>query len=161
MRIEPVHRRQERVILRQRNVDWGRDVRVLSLSRLYIDDFHISRARPVIYLPEHKFFGARHVQQRQVFRGRSDEDQVIVFRVVQRKQTPAFHAKRLVKCREHPAPGCAPQELLALRCSDPESALSRPWSHRSIASPDDVVEAVVYEQEQTGKQFATAKTAAN
>src|SRR6516162_2687706 len=29
------------------------------------------------------------------------EDQVIVFRVVQRKQTPAFHAKRLVKCREH------------------------------------------------------------
>jgi hypothetical protein len=47
LRIEPVHRRHERVILRQRNVARGRDVRVrLSLSRLYIDDFHISARGP-------------------------------------------------------------------------------------------------------------------
>jgi len=50
---------------------------------------------------ENKFLTTRNVEQREIFSGRSDEDHIVVFNVVEREQAPAFHSYLSMERSEH------------------------------------------------------------
>src|SRR5262249_1399350 len=89
------------IIFRQRLVRGSSQV-FFRLARLRVDvyDFHVARPRTGSDLLEDKLLGVRYLQQRQVFRWRTDEYQVIVLGVVQREETAAFDPKALVQLTE-------------------------------------------------------------
>src|SRR6266478_3426971 len=61
------------------------------------DDRQIALARPGTNPLKDKLLGARNLEQGEVFRRRTNENQVIVFRVVEGEQAPALHTKAPVK----------------------------------------------------------------
>src|ERR1700682_4390571 len=62
-----------------------------------IDDFHVAGAWTRGNLLENKFLGTRNVQERQVFRRRTDKNQVVVLGIVQREEAATLYANALVK----------------------------------------------------------------
>ena len=61
----------------------------------------ISFARAGVKSPENKFLRSRNIEQREIFRGRADENQVVVLGVVQREQGSALNPDRTIEEREN------------------------------------------------------------
>jgi hypothetical protein len=77
----------------------GRGFEFLGLVglRMEIDDFGVAAAITVADLAEDEFLGAGDVEEGEIFRGRADEDEVIVFGVVEGEEAATFYAEFLVK----------------------------------------------------------------
>src|SRR5262249_5054445 len=66
-----------------------------------IDNLHSSHARPGSDLFEHKLLRIRQLQKGQVLRRRANKDEIVVLRIVERKQAPSLHANWLAKFLEN------------------------------------------------------------
>src|SRR5262249_2893918 len=64
---------------------------------MHIDDFHVARARTIGDASKEKLLDTWNFQQGEIFAGRSNENQIVVFCVVQREQAAPFNTKRLVQ----------------------------------------------------------------
>src|SRR6267378_859955 len=73
----------------------------LARFRMKIDNFHSARAPPGSDLFECEFLGAWQLQERQIFRRRANEDEIVVFCVIQGKQATALDANLLMKSSEN------------------------------------------------------------
>src|SRR5215471_6169397 len=69
--------------------------------RVFVDDFHISGTRPGLNLLKDKFTSAWNLLQSQILRRRANENQVVVFCVVQRKKASSLNPQGLVECSEN------------------------------------------------------------
>src|SRR5258708_17072420 len=66
-----------------------------------IDDLHGAHKRPGSNLLEDKFLRVRQLQEGQIFRRRADEDEIVVFCVIQGKQAAALYANLLMELSEN------------------------------------------------------------
>src|ERR1700731_1007137 len=66
-----------------------------------IDDLHGAHARPRSDLPEVEFLDIWQLQEGQIFRRRANEDEIVVFCVIQGKQAAALDANLLMKLPEN------------------------------------------------------------
>ena len=62
-----------------------------------VEDGEVSLARAGIETLKHKFLSAGDVEQGEVFRGRSDENQIVILGVVEREQGAALHANGTIE----------------------------------------------------------------
>src|ERR1035437_8723887 len=61
----------------------------------------ISFSRPGVQAPENKFLGSRNIEQGEIFRWRTNENQVVVLGIVQREQGSALDPDRTIEEREN------------------------------------------------------------
>src|SRR5260370_16332988 len=66
-----------------------------------IDDLHGAHKRPGSNLLEDKFLRVGQLQERQILRRRANEDEIVVFGVIQGKQATALDANLLMKFSEN------------------------------------------------------------
>src|SRR5258705_9457053 len=66
-----------------------------------IDNFHSARARPRSDPFECECLGVWQLQERQIFRRETNEDEIVVFCVIQKKQDTALEANLLMKFSEN------------------------------------------------------------
>src|SRR4029077_3299846 len=98
LRIDAFDERDNRIIFIHGDIRETRTVGSgFALTRRYVDDFHLSRARTLQYAAEEELFRAGNFQKREFSAGRADEDQIVVFGVVERKEAATFYAQRLVQ----------------------------------------------------------------
>ena len=64
---------------------------------MHIHDNFIALSRPGIRPPEEKFLRTGNIQQRQVLERGANKNQIVVFGVIERKQTAAFYANLTVQ----------------------------------------------------------------
>src|ERR1700687_6482110 len=100
-RVQSSLERYDRIVFRQGLVRRRRKKLFgLARFRMKIDDFHGARARPRSDLFECEFLGVWQLQERQIFRRRANEDEIVVFCVIQGKPATAFDANLLMKSSE-------------------------------------------------------------
>src|ERR1700694_4463516 len=97
-RIQAFHECDDGVVFDQGLIGWaGKNFVGLTGLRMNIDDFHVAGAWTRGNLLEDKFLSTRNVQERQVFRRRTDKNQVVVLGIVQREEAATLYANALVK----------------------------------------------------------------
>ena len=96
--IQPLHQRNNGIVVGELLIGGSGQIRFgLACLWIQIDDLNLPGARPRSDLLKDKSPGARNFQEREIFRRRSDENQIVVLRVVERKKTSALDADLLLK----------------------------------------------------------------
>src|SRR5216683_1827161 len=99
--IQPPLERHNRVILRQA-FGWGCRNILFRFSRLWVHvgDFHGPFGNAGSDLLEDEALSVGNLEENQVFYRRTDENEIVIFGIVQREQATAFDANTLVKLRK-------------------------------------------------------------
>ena len=97
----PGSRVDHRIVFDGRLIGRGRE-KNLGLTRQWmsVEYREISLARAGVESLEDELAASRNVGQREVLRGRSDKDQVVVLRIIQREKSSALHPKLAIEHEE-------------------------------------------------------------